>query len=182
MNETEKKLLQGARECLIKEGHRTDYYQTDCRVCRGKPWVTLVHHYFGSKEGLLLALLEQTQQGAITRFFDENQLPQTSSASQENALKQFLEFTRSHAAGESLMLEFVAMSAESSVIAEKLRKVIHSRRQLFQKMFGVSEGEATLLISLVLGTFIQSQIDPEIPVDALLERFASLFTVIQHPK
>ena len=97
-------------------------------------------------------------------------------------MKQFLEFTRSHAAGESLMLEFLAMSAESSVIAEKLRKVIHSRRQLFQKMFGVSEGEATLLISLVLGTFIQSQIDPEIPVDALLERFASLFTVIQHPK
>ena len=180
MNETEKKLLQGARECLIKEGHR----RTTIKRIAEYAGVNhgLVHHYFGSKEGLLLALLEQTQQGAITGFFDENQLPQTSSASQENALKQFLEFTRSHAAGESLMLEFLAMSAESSVIAEKLRKVIHSRRQLFQKMFGVSEGEATLLISLVLGTFIQSQIDPEIPVDALLERFASLFTVIQHPK
>ena len=90
MNETEKKLLQGARECLIKEGHR----RTTIKRIAEYAGVNhgLVHHYFGSKEGLLLALLEQTQQGAITGFFDENQLPQTSSASQENALKQFLEF------------------------------------------------------------------------------------------
>jgi AcrR family transcriptional regulator len=167
MNETEKKILQGARECLLQEGHMRATVKRIAEhagVNHG-----LIHHYFGSKEGLIVALIEQTQQSVMSGFPLESAQGQTP-LRREERLGRFLELVRSHIMGNELMLEVIAMSSTSPEIASKLREVLLSRREFLQQLLGLSQTEAALLISIVLGTFVQAQIDPEISVNSLLEQ------------
>ena len=57
---TKQKILSGARDCLVREGH------TRSTVKRIADYAGvnhgLLHHYFGSKEELMVALLEQHRQ------------------------------------------------------------------------------------------------------------------------
>ena len=54
--ETIKKLLEGAQKCLVREGFR----KTSVKAIAHYAGVNhgLVHHYFGSKEELLAALVQ----------------------------------------------------------------------------------------------------------------------------
>ena len=53
---TKQKIIDGARKSLIKEGQRL----STIKVIAGYAGVNhgLVHHYFGSKEDLMVALIE----------------------------------------------------------------------------------------------------------------------------
>ncbi len=62
--DTRKKLLEGAKECLVKEGFRKTTVKSIAQYAGVNHG--LVHHYFGSKEELLAALVEKVAKGEGT--------------------------------------------------------------------------------------------------------------------
>ena len=64
---TKQKIIDGARKSLIKEGHRL----STIKVIAGYAGVNhgLVHHYFGSKEELMVALIQQQAQQVLHLLF-----------------------------------------------------------------------------------------------------------------
>ena len=65
--ETKQKIMDGARKSLIKEGHR----RSTIKVIAGYARVNhgLVHHYFGSKEELMVALIQHQAQQVLHVLF-----------------------------------------------------------------------------------------------------------------
>ena len=67
--ETKQKIMDGARKSLIKEGHR----RSTIKVIADYAGVNhgLVHHYFGSKEELMVALIQHHSQQVLPVLFRE---------------------------------------------------------------------------------------------------------------
>ena len=66
MSETTKqKILSGARECLVREGHARSTVKRIAHYAGVNHG--LLHHYFGSKEELMVALLEQLTENMLKR-------------------------------------------------------------------------------------------------------------------
>ena len=61
--ETKQKIMDGARKSLIKEGHRRSTIKVIADYARVNHG--LVHHYFGSKEELMVALLQHQSQQVL---------------------------------------------------------------------------------------------------------------------
>ena len=67
---TKQKILDGARKSLIKEGHR----RSTIKVIADYAGVNhgLVHHYFGSKEELMVALIQHQSQQVLPVIFRDH--------------------------------------------------------------------------------------------------------------
>ena len=68
--ETKQKIIEGARKSLLKEGHKL----STIKVIAGYAGVNqgLVHHYFGSKEGLMSVLMERQAQQVLHLLFRDH--------------------------------------------------------------------------------------------------------------
>ena len=64
---TKKKILIGARECLVREGHARSTIKRISEYAGVNHG--LLHHYFGSKEELMVALFEQLTENMLKELF-----------------------------------------------------------------------------------------------------------------
>ena len=64
---TKQKILSGARECLVREGHARSTVKRIAHYAGVNHG--LLHHYFGSKEELMVALLEQLTENMLKELF-----------------------------------------------------------------------------------------------------------------
>ena len=132
--ETKQKILDGARKSLIKEGHR----RSTIKVIADYAGVNhgLVHHYFGSKEELMVALIQhQSQQVLLVLFRDypdwleellQEHRPKDLVKMNQEQLDQFMDagmdrFFSVYDDFDKILSEFMAMSAEMPKVANKLR-------------------------------------------------------------
>ena len=176
--ETKQKILDGARKSLIKEGHR----RSTIKVIADYAGVNhgLVHHYFGSKEELMVALiqhqsqqvlpvilrdhpgwLEELQQGRRPKDLakmNQKQLGELMRTGMDRFFSVYDDF-------DKILSEFMAMSAEMPKVAGKLRGALRKRRKLLGLIFDNNNpGFATLMMASLTGLLLHYRLDPKIAI------------------
>ncbi len=162
------KLLQAAQEHLLEKG-ATDF---TVRAIASRAGVNhgLVHHYFGSMEGLTTELL---------RHFAEQKFAQVAS-SLEEAQGCHSELCKS--AGQihdpvfaKLFLAFFQLGDSMPCLCEAHAEIANQRRRQIAHLLGLGEQEARILQSLVIGGLILSRLDPGFNVGLLMELCLTYF-------
>ena len=174
--ETKQKIIDGARKSLIKEGHRL----STIKVIAGYAGVNhgLVHHYFGSKEELMVALIQHQSQQVLPVLFRDHpdwleellqeRRPKDLVKMNQKQLDQFMDagmdrFFSVYDDFDKILSEFMAMSAEMPKVANKLREVLRKRRKLLGLIFNNNNpGFATLLVVSLTGLLLHYRLDPKI--------------------
>ena len=176
--ETKQKIMDGTRKSLIKEGHR----RSTIKVIADYAGVNhgLVHHYFGSKEELMVALIQhQSQQVLLVLFRDypdwleellQEHRPKDLAKMNQKQLDQFMDagmdrFFSIYDDFDKILSEFMAMSAEMPKVANKLREVLRKRRKFLGLIFNNNNpGFATLLLASLTGLMLHYRLDPKIAI------------------
>ena len=156
---TKNKILQGAREHLLKKGQAG----FTVRAIAAQAGVNqgLVHHYFGSKENLVLELIDD-----ITRQPRANCTHETIGNKPEDIQKSIKEHLLFDIDFGNLLVEIVSLSQHSDLIREKIREIMQERKDLVTGKLGITDTvEKTVFFACVYGLLVQSRIIPTISVD-----------------
>ena len=175
---TKQKILDGARKSLIKEGHR----RSTIKVIADYAGVNhgLVHHYFGSKEELMVALIQHQSQQVLPVIFrdhpewlvelQQGRRPKDLAKMNQKQLGELMRtgmdrFFSVYDDFDKILSEFVAMSAEMPKVAGKLRGVLRKRRKLLGLIFDNNNpGFATLMMASLTGLLLHYRLDPKIAI------------------
>ena len=175
---TKQKILDGARKSLIKEGHR----RSTIKVIADYAGVNhgLVHHYFGSKEELMVALIQHQSQQVLPVIFrdhpewlvelQQGRRPKDLVKMNQKQLGELMRtgmdrFFSVYDDFDNILSEFVAMSAEMPKVAGKLRGVLRKRRKLLGLIFDNNNpGFATLMMASLTGLLLHYRLDPKIAI------------------
>ena len=176
--ETKQKILDGARKSLVKEGHR----RSTIKVIANYAGVNhgLVHHYFGSKEELMVALIQHQSQQVLPVIFrdhpewlvelQQGRRPKDLVKMNQKQLGELMRtgmdrFFSVYDDFDKILSEFVAMSAEMPKVAGKLRGVLRKRRKLLGLIFDNNNpGFATLMMASLTGLLLHYRLDPKIAI------------------
>ena len=176
--ETKQKIMDGARKSLIKEGHR----RSTIKVIADYAGVNhgLVHHYFGSKEELMVALIQHQSQQVLPVIFrdhpewlvelQQGRRPKDLVKMNQKQLGELMRtgmdrFFSVYDDFDKILSEFVAMSAEMPKVAGKLRGVLRKRRKLLGLIFDSNNpGFATLMMASLTGLLLHYRLDPKIAI------------------
>ena len=176
--ETKQKIMDGARKSLIKEGHR----RSTIKVIADYAGVNhgLVHHYFGSKEELMVALIQHQSQQVLPVIFrdhpewlvelQQGRRPKDLVKMNQKQLGELMRtgmdrFFSVYDDFDKILSEFVAMSAEMPKVAGKLRGVLRKRRKLLGLIFDNNNpGFATLMMASLTGLLLHYRLDPKIAI------------------
>ena len=176
--ETKQKILDGARKSLIKEGHR----RSTIKVIADYAGVNhgLVHHYFGSKEELMVALVQHQSQQVLPVIFrdhpewlvelQQGRRPKDLAKMNQKQLGELMRtgmdrFFSVYDDFDKILSEFMAMSAEMPKVAGKLRGVLRKRRKLLGLIFDNNNpGFATLMMASLTGLLLHYRLDPKIAI------------------
>ena len=175
---TKQKILDGARKSLVKEGHR----RSTIKVIANYAGVNhgLVHHYFGSKEELMVALIQHQSQQVLPVIFrdhpewlvelQQGRRPKDLVKMNQKQLGELMRtgmdrFFSVYDDFDKLLSEFVAMSAEMPKVAGKLRGVLRKRRKLLGLIFDNNNpGFATLMMASLTGLLLHYRLDQKIAI------------------
>ena len=175
---TKQKILDGARKSLVKEGHR----RSTIKVIANYAGVNhgLVHHYFGSKEELMVALIQHQSQQVLPVIFrdhpewlvelQQGRRPKDLVKMNQKQLGELMRtgmdrFFSVYDDFDKILSEFVAMSAEMPKVAGKLRGVLRKRRKLLGLIFDNNNpGFATLMMASLTGLLLHYRLDQKIAI------------------
>ena len=175
---TKQKILDGARKSLVKEGHR----RSTIKVIADYAGVNhgLVHHYFGSKEELIVALIQHQSQQVLPVIFrdhpewlvelQQGRRPKDLAKMNQKQLGELMRtgmdrFFSVYDDFDKILSEFMAMSAEMPKVAGKLRGVLRKRRKLLGLIFDNNNpGFATLMMASLTGLLLHYRLDPKIAI------------------
>jgi len=175
---TKQKILDGARKSLVKEGHR----RSTIKVIADYAGVNhgLVHHYFGSKEELMVALIQHQSQQVLPVIFrdhpewlvelQQGRRPKDLAKMNQKQLGELMRtgmdrFFSVYDDFDKILSEFMAMSAEMPKVAGKLRGVLRKRRKLLGLIFDNNNpGFATLMMASLTGLLLHYRLDPKIAI------------------
>ena len=178
--DTIKKLLEGAQKCLVKEG----FHKTSVKAIARYAGVNhgLVHHYFGSKEELLAALVEAVASGENRPYSVESNVVSATADGDSVLTSVGIEaFAKNklvpHLTSDynKLVLEMLIMSAEMPLVAVQTRMLLNMRRAWFGQIFGIQDPALLLLISgTLMGLMLQYKLDSSIDVESAVTQLFSM--------
>ena len=168
---TQKKLLSGARQCLLEKGFR----QTTIKAIARFSGVNhgLVHHYFGNKEELFVALVDIVLKKEINpeSIFEQEGFPLMTDASNLN-LDELQLLVKNKIAPiltsdlSKLIMELLIMSEEMPKVKEQMQLLLKQRRKYFGQIFHTDDPGLHLLISgALMGIMFQYKLDNEVEVE-----------------
>ncbi|MCP4755982.1 MAG: TetR/AcrR family transcriptional regulator [Proteobacteria bacterium] len=161
---TKEKILDGARNYLLNNGQ----VGFTVRAIAGEAGVNqgLVHHYFGSKEQLILDLIERETNTVLERV-REFSTGVKSGEMHEVIVKAMVmntDFSR-------LLIEFVNLAQHTPVIKEKVKGVIRSRREFVGELLGIVDTmDMVILQASIMGLLFQANIDDSISFETGVKR------------
>jgi AcrR family transcriptional regulator len=161
---TRDRLIDAARQCLLARGHQACSVKAIAEAAGVNHG--LVHHYFGSKEQLWVAVVER----------EAERLRGSLEAAPEAFMDRFYvpELLR-HPDRMRLAVELLALSRSAPAVAGALREHFRLNRQAVARRFGIAdEPAATLLFAALFGMVIHSGLDPELPVEAAARHLMNL--------
>ncbi|MDH4120833.1 MAG: TetR family transcriptional regulator [Deltaproteobacteria bacterium] len=158
-DETKLKLLQAAKEILVEQGHVAATVLTIAQ--RAGVNHGLIHHYFGSKEGLFVALEKQKNEELRQVVVD-----MVKSGESKTFLKGFTSDT------DALYLrqELVVMSRSMPELLASLQISLREyRKTLVEQLQFPSEAHAALAMAAAVGLALHAKADPELPLEKTVE-------------
>ena len=177
--DTKQKIMDGARKSLIKEGQR----RSTIKVIADYAGVNhgLVHHYFGSKEELMVALIQHQSQQVLPVIFrdhpewlvelQQGRRPKDLAKMNQKQLGELMRtgmdrFFSVYDDFDKILSEFMAMSAEMPKVANKLREVLRKRRKFLGLIFNNNNpGFATLMMASLTGLLLHYRLDQKIAIN-----------------
>lgn len=160
---TKNKILSGAKSLLLKCGHDEFTIRAIATTAGVNPG--LVHHYFGSKEKLILALIDFIF--SESRLYslhsrDYMELLDIRGCDMQQLMNKSLDFFRA-------FIELVYLSKHSLLIRKKLKDVLGKQWRYFTATLGNSwEREYCLEFAGVLGVILLGRVDNTLDEKALI--------------
>lgn len=155
MMEAKEKLLQAAERCLLEKGS----HATSIKAVAATAGVNhgLIHHYFGSKEGLFIELAKKhLKTTAPPSTLDEEEVV------------RFLKETV--ALNSRMMIELRALSFHMPELNRVLVTILTERRKNIRNILNLDEEETNLLMATVAGLGFQSGLDLSLDMELYLRR------------
>ncbi len=154
------KLIEATVECLTEFGHES------CSLKRiaGLAGVNhgLVHHYFGSKESLIV----ETVRAVERRLHPEIESMEASEAREHLTSLTFLE----HGWFFRYITEVIALGGKMPAVAEALRNVFRRRISDIRRAMDVEdENAARAVLCFILGLALYQQVDPDANLAAIFD-------------
>ncbi|MDC7227364.1 MAG: helix-turn-helix domain containing protein [Spirochaetales bacterium] len=152
------KLLEAAERCLMEKGSHAASVKAIAAMADVNHG--LVHHYFGSKEGLFIELAKEHLK--ITTPLK--------TVATENEVIDFLEETVFFYS--RMMVELRALSYQMPELNNVLINILKERRKNLQEILNIDDEQAVILISSVAGLAFQAGLDTSMKLkDALRKVF-----------
>lgn len=176
MNATQEKIIAGIKDFLIRHGHSSLTVRAlakEIDVNHG-----LIHHYFGSKEKMLLALIDVENQ----KLADAFESFKKSDASPEEAKEFVLNNVLLNQERGKLLVEFIQIGQSIPSIRDKVREISGQRREDLGILLGLHNPlDMVALQAGIIGLLFLKSAIPEIPVSEGFKQLISRFG-IQPPK
>lgn len=158
------RLLRAARTCLLKHGHGACSVKTiaaEAGVNHG-----LVHHYFGSKEGLWAEVVKGEAEGI-----------RTSLAGHPGTFMEgfFGPQLLRHPERMRLAVEFLGLARALPQVREALREHFRINREVLRRHLGIErEATAVLVLAALFGLVVHGGLDPELPLEEAAQELLRL--------
>lgn len=170
MEETRMKLIQGARRCLIEMGHQEFSVRRAARFAGINHG--MVHHLFGSKENLVLAVLAQELGEHSDETDDRSDEPAKALTAEETEQRRkYLNDHLMHDDGHiAILREMLSLAEDMPSVKQLMVDHLRARREQLSRRFGSGdEGPATLLLAAIMGLHFLRAIDPQLPVESAVD-------------
>lgn len=159
------KLIAAAKRCLVEKGHGACSVKdiaAEAGVNHG-----LVHHYFGSKEGLWVAMMQREAE-IIQRAIEE--------VSEQDFVEGFyLPEILKNPNRIRAFIELLGLSMIYPRVREELKEIFRLRRQELGTRLNLQSPETSLLVfSAFFGMAVQSHLEPDLPVAPIAKRLLTL--------
>lgn len=169
---TKEKILIGARDFLLKYGQAGFTVRSvanESKVNQG-----LIHHYFGSKENLVLELIDYI---SIEPFERAKEMAKNVSRSEIKNI--ILEVLLKNSQLMNLLIEFFYFAQHSPTIKDKLKSVMKERREFISNALGIKEEEDKYFLNAaIFGAVFVNRIDDKVGVENLIKKVFERFNLI----
>ncbi len=168
---TKEKILVGARNYLLKQGQagftvRSVAKESD--VNQG-----LVHHYFGSKENLVLELIDYV---AVEPFELAKKMAVGKTKAEIKTI--ILKVLLKNSDLMNLLIEFIYFAQHSPVIKKKVKKIMEERREFITNALDITEEtEKFAFNAAIFGTIFVNRIDDRINVETSIKKLFERFNL-----
>ncbi len=161
-----RKLLDAVRTCLIEKGYAA--CSVKCIAVEAGVNHGLVHHYFGSKDGLFAALVEEMDEEI------GQELDQVRSREEVQDFLVQIVFVRAR-----LLNEIYTIARYQPLVRDSFSRFLERRRKQLGDLLGLEgEDRRRLFTAAIQGLAIQSQVDRNLPVFSLVEDLLQAFSQV----
>lgn len=166
---TKERILFGAKEFLRKNGQVGFTVRAIAKEADVNPG--LVHHYFGSKENLVLELVDYVAEEPFQK------IKQFSVGKTKEEIRNIiLEFMLKNSELISLMIEFIYFAQHSPVVKQKVKDIMRVRREFMTEILGIENDEERYafnagLFGIIFVNRMDENVDLEVAIQKLFERF-----------
>jgi AcrR family transcriptional regulator len=162
MMSSREKLLAAAEQCLMEKGSHAASIKTIAAMAGVNHG--LIHHYFGSKEGLFIALVNG-------HFVDDFPDPDQFSDPDYDPFQYLINTV---ICNSKMIIELRALAFHMPDLNRALEMIALDRRKKIQKLFQINEDQAILLLATVSGLGFQSGLDKKLDVEGYLQMIVRL--------
>ena len=158
--DSREKLLDAARQCLLELGHGASTIKAI--ALRAGVNHGLVHHYFGSKENLMVEVITRETQMMLSRV---------SSAPAAEMLDVIVQEMVVSPERPRLLVEFLSMASKMPQVAKRIQITLEKRDAMFRDKLGMGDaGLRWLLASALLGLALTRDIASDVPTEKIIDR------------
>ncbi len=164
---TKDKIIKGAKDFLLREGQAGFTVRAIAAEAGVNPG--LVHHYFGSKENLIIALIDIEAEAPFVKL-KESIIGKNPQDILSDVLKSYFlnkEFV-------NLLLEFINLAQHSEIVKAKVRSIMSNRKDFITSQLGIEDPvDKTVFAGGLLGIVLQSRVLDEIDIEISVRRLLS---------
>jgi len=166
---TKDKILLGAKNHLLKHGQGSFTIRAIAKEANVNPG--LIHHYFGSKENLVLSLVE-TESNNVLQYI-KNSLEHAvveNEADAETIRSSMIENFLTNTVAIKLFTEAIFLTDNSPALKERMKKFAASRREVITSLLGINDPVGEIIFQAgVLGMILLNKLDDSIDLETVLK-------------
>jgi AcrR family transcriptional regulator len=157
--DSRERLMEAARRCLVERGHAQCSVKAIAEIAGVNHG--LVHHHFGSKEGLFVAAVKREAARHGERL--------AQAGSREGVRALFLE-TLADQEFFNLVIEFFALARRMPRVGDAVRAALRGHQESLGAVLGIGDSaQRHRLMATLLGLALWHSLDVEIPARRVAE-------------
>ena len=166
---TKEKILLGARNYLLKHGQAGFTVRSVAAEADVNPG--LVHHYFGSKENLVLGLIDYIANEPFEKAV-QMMVKNEPGLIREAILKMLLQNSELM----NLLIEVFYLAQHTPAAKEKLRQIMKQRREFITDLLGIEDHDDRFVFNAgIFGIIWVSRIDDSLDIEKSLKKLFARF-------